>query len=59
MEYTSNDLKSFKTPAASMKSKYLRVDMIRVALLRKIISKNNHNDILNKSITEIRVIING
>ena len=58
MEYHSEELKSFKTPPANMRAKYLKIDMIRVSVLRKVISKNNHSDVLNRTITENRVIIN-
>jgi hypothetical protein len=59
MEYNSQELSSFKKPNKNMKSKYLKIDMIRVSVLRKVISKNNHIDVLNRTITENRVIING
>jgi hypothetical protein len=62
MEYNAEELKSFKTPPANMKSKYLKIDMIRVSVLRKIVSRDNRDNYflaLNKSISEIRVIING
>ena len=59
MEYNSEELKSFKTPTANMKSKYLKIDMIRISVLRKIISKTKHIEVLNRTITENRVIING
>ncbi len=59
MEYNSEELKSFKTPPANMKSKYLKIDMIRISVLRKIISKTKHLEVLNRTITENRVIING
>jgi hypothetical protein len=59
MQYNSEELKSFKTPPANTRAKYLKIDMIRVSVLRKVISKNNHIDALNRTITENRVIING
>jgi hypothetical protein len=37
----------------------LKIDMIRLSVLNKFISKNNYMSVLNKSITENRTIING
>jgi hypothetical protein len=59
MEYTSEELSSFIKPNVNIKSKYLKIDMIRISILRKAISKQNHIDALNRTITENRVIING
>jgi hypothetical protein len=58
MEYNSENMK-FKTPPAHLKLKFLKVDMIRLSVLNKFISKNNYISVLNKSITENRTIING
>jgi hypothetical protein len=58
MEYNSENMK-FKTPPANLKLKFLKVDMIRLSVLNKFISKNNYISVLNKSITENRTIING
>jgi hypothetical protein len=58
MEYNSENMK-FKTPPAHLKSKYLKIDMIRVSVLKEFISKNNYLDALNRSITDKRTIING
>jgi hypothetical protein len=61
MEYNSEEIKSFKTPPANMKSKYLKVDLFRLSVLRKFILEDNQENYflaLNKSISEIRVIIN-
>jgi hypothetical protein len=48
----------FKTPPAQMKSKILKIDMIRVSVLKEIISENNYVKVLNRAITERRTIIN-
>jgi hypothetical protein len=58
MEYNAENMK-FKTPPAHLKLKFLKVDMIRLSVLNKFISKNNYISVLNKSITENRTIING
>lgn len=58
MEYNSENMK-FKTPPAHLKLKFLKIDMIRVSVLKEIISKNNYLDALNRSITDKRTIING
>ena len=58
MEYNSENMK-FKTPPANLKLKFLKIDMIRVSVLKEIISKNNYLDALNRSITDKRTIING
>jgi len=49
----------FKTPPANLKSKFLKIDMIRVSVLKGIISKNNYLDALHRSIQDKRTIING
>jgi hypothetical protein len=59
MEYNSDKPMPFKRPSAENKLKFLKIDMLRIAMLRKIIKNNKHIDVLNKSITENRVIING
>jgi hypothetical protein len=59
MEYDSQKPMSFKRPAAENKLKYLKIDMLRIATSKKLISKNRHFDVLNKTITENRGIING
>ena len=48
-----------QTPPANLKSKFLKIDMIRVSVLKGVISKNNYLKVLNMSITENRTIING
>jgi hypothetical protein len=58
MECNSENMK-FKTPPANLKFKLLKIDMIRLSVLNKFISKNNYMSVLNKSITENRTIING
>ncbi len=58
MEYNSENMK-FKTPPAHLKFKFLKIDMIRVSVLKGVISKNNYLDALNRSITDTRTIING
>jgi hypothetical protein len=57
MEYNSENMK-FKTPPANLRLKFLKIDMIRVSILKEFISKNNYLDALNRSITEKRTIIN-
>ena len=58
MEYNSENMK-FKTPPAHLKLKFLKIDMIRVSILKEFISKNNYLDALHRSITDKRTIING
>ena len=58
MEYNSQ--MKFKKPLnAQLRLKFLKIDMIRVSVIKEIISKNNYITVLNKSITENRTIING
>jgi hypothetical protein len=57
MEYNSE--MKFKKPPAHLKSKFLKIDAIRLSVLKEVISKNNYITVLNKSITENRTIING
>ena len=58
MEYTSESSKLFSKPPANLKSKFLKIDMIRVSVLKEIIYKNNYIKVLNRAITERRTIIN-
>jgi hypothetical protein len=58
MEYSEKPM-SFKIPPPNLKLKYLKVDMIRLSVLNKFISKNKYLSLLNKTITENRTIING
>ena len=50
MEYNSENMK-FKTPPANLKLKFLKIDMIRVSILKEFSSKNIYLDALNSSIT--------
>jgi hypothetical protein len=59
MEYNSENLKLQTPPPAHLKSTFLKIDAIRLSVLKKVISKNNYLDALNRSITEKRIIING
>lgn len=59
MEFDSQKPMSFKRPSAENKLKFLKIDMLRIAISKKLISKNKHFDVLNKTITENRGIING
>jgi len=58
MEYNSEKAMSFKTPHPDFKIKYLKIDMIRISVLREAVSSNRYYEILHKSITETRIIIN-
>ena len=58
MEYNAENMK-FKIPPAHLKLKFLKVDMIRLSVLNKFISKNNYLDALHRSIQDKRTIING
>jgi hypothetical protein len=59
VKYNSENMK-FKTPPnAQLRLKFLKIDMIRVSVLKGFISKNNYLDALNRSITDKRTIING
>lgn len=58
MEYNSEKPMSFKRPSAENKLNFLKIDMLRIAITKKFISKSKHIELLNKSITENRVIIN-
>lgn len=57
MEYNPINMK-FKTPPSKLRLKYLKIDMIRVSILKEFISKNIYLDALNSSITNKRIIIN-
>ncbi|GEM_PF-5029644 len=58
MEYNAEKTMSFKTPHPDLKLKYLKIDAIRIAILRKHISSDRHYAVLHKSITDYRVIMN-
>jgi hypothetical protein len=58
MEYNSENMK-FKTPTAQLKLKYLKIDAIRVNISKEFLSEKRYNEVLNKAITERRVVING
>jgi hypothetical protein len=47
-----------KTPHPELKLKFLKIDMIRLSVLRNVISRERYQDILNKSITDNRNVIN-
>jgi hypothetical protein len=59
MEYNSENRRLKNSPPAHLKLKFLKVDMIRLSVLNKFISKSNYLDALNRSITDKRTIING
>jgi|688.fasta_scaffold2105801_2 hypothetical protein len=48
----------FKTPPANLKLKFLKIDAIRVNVAKQYLSDKRYNELLNKAITERRVIIN-
>lgn len=50
---------SFNTPPANLKSKFLKIEMLKVSTLKEFVSKNNYLEVLNRSITDKRTIING
>jgi hypothetical protein len=58
MEYNS-EMKFKKPQNAQLRLKFLKIDMIRVSVLKEFISKNNYLDALHRSITDKRTIING
>jgi hypothetical protein len=58
MEYNAENMK-FKTPPAHLKSKFLKIDAIRVKVAKQYLSEKRFNEVLNLAITERRVIING
>jgi hypothetical protein len=58
MEYNSENMK-LKTPPAHLKLKFLIIEMIRVNTCKEFLSNNRYNEVLNKAITERRVVING
>jgi len=58
MEYNSENMK-FKTPPPHLKSTFLKIDAIRLSVLKRVVSKNKYFDALNRSITYKRTIING
>jgi hypothetical protein len=57
MEYNSENMK-FKTPPAHLKSKFLKIDAIRVKVAKQYLSEMGYEELLNKTITERRVLIN-
>lgn len=59
MQFNSESSKSFSTPPVNLKSKFLKIDMIRISILKGFISKNNYIEVLNRSISDKRTIING
>lgn len=58
MEYNSENIK-FKTPPAHLKSKFLKIDAIRVKVVKEYLSKTRYSEVLNESISDRRTIING
>jgi hypothetical protein len=58
MEYNSENMKLKNPPPAHLKLKYLKIDMIRVSILKEFILKNNYFIVFQKAITERRTIIN-
>lgn len=58
MEYNTENMK-FKSPPAHLKLKFLKIDMIKISVVKEFVSKNNYLDVLNRSITDKRTIING
>ncbi len=58
MEYNSENMK-FITPPAHLRLKFLRIDAMRISVLKGNLSKQKFYEVLNKSISENRVIING
>ena len=58
MEYNS-EMKFKKPQNAQLRLKFLKIDMIRVSVLKEFISKNNYLDALHRSIQDKRTIING
>lgn len=59
MEYNSKNMKLKTPPPVHLKSTFLKLDAIRLSVLKGVISKNNYLDALNRSITDKRIIING
>jgi hypothetical protein len=54
-----NNSEKMKMPPINLKRKFLKIDMIRVSILKEFISKNNYFDALHRSIQDKRTIING
>ncbi len=59
MQYNYENMKLKTLPPAHLKSTFLKIDAVRLSVLKKFISKNNYLDALNRSITDMRTIING
>jgi hypothetical protein len=58
MEFKSENIK-YKTPPAHLKSKFLKIDAIRVSVSKQYHSEDRYKEVLNKAISERRVVING
>lgn len=59
MEYNAENVRLKKSPPSHLKAKFLKIDGIRLSVLKEFISKNNYVDALHRSITDKRTIING
>lgn len=64
MEYNSVNMKLKNPPPVHLKSTFLKLAAIRLSVLKDsvlkgVISKNNYLNALNRSITDMRTIING
>jgi hypothetical protein len=58
MENNSENLK-FKTPPAHLKSKFLKIHLIKLDIAKQYLSKERFIEVFHKAISEGRVIING
>lgn len=59
MEYNSENRRLKNSPPAHLKLKFLRIDAIRLSVLREYTSTETHQNALQKTITFNRPIING
>jgi hypothetical protein len=59
MEYNAENMRLKKTPSSHLRAKFLKIDAIRLSVLKEFISKDRYFSALHRSITEKRTVING
>jgi hypothetical protein len=59
MEFNADELRLRKTPPQELKMRFLKIDMIRIAVIKKYKNKEVYYMVLQNSITHNRRTING
>lgn len=58
MEYNAENRK-LKTPPSHLRLKFLKLDALRLKIVKKHLSRTRYFEVLNETISKNRVIING